>query len=117
MGTFLTKLDVFAVPVSLTFKGKRGHSTAVGGFVSLISTICLITYSFWRVQYITNHDRDDYFLTQFFTKFEERKPYFLKDGDLDLRFAVVSNSKDFDIHDNPYGEFKLHRYSNIQNSS
>ena len=38
MGNFLNSCDHFADPVSLTFKGKHGHSTTFGGLVTLIST-------------------------------------------------------------------------------
>ena len=37
----------------------------------------------------------------------------LKNGDLD--FNVLVEDLDYNNNDNPYGEIKLHRYTNIQN--
>lgn len=111
----LNHFDHFADPVSLTFKGKRGHSTVCGGLVTIVSSCALFVYFFWRCTYIVEHDQDEYFMSSFFTEYEKRDPYKLKGGDLDFRIAIVD--KDFDNNDNPYGEFKLHRYSNIKNSS
>ena len=117
MGQFLSKFDTFADPVSLTFKGLRGHSTAFGGFVSLISTFCLISYFIWRLTFISNNERDDYMLSSIFTDFDKREPYFLHDTE-DFKFKVtaITGIKDFNLTDNPYGEFKLHRYTNIEDA-
>ena len=119
MGQFLSKFDTFADPVSLTFKGLRGHSTAFGGFVSLISTFCLISYFMWRVTFISNHERDDYMFSSIFTDFDKRDPYILQETK-DLKFKVTAiapaNTSDFNLTDNPYGEFKLHRYTNIEDT-
>ena len=60
MGTFLSKFDAFADPVSLTFKGSRGHSTSIGGIASLITGISLIAYTIWRIMYVFNNGRDEY---------------------------------------------------------
>ena len=49
--------------------------------------------------------------SSFFTSFSNRDPYALKGGDLEFKVAVVDPS--FDMTDNPYGEFKLHKYSSI----
>ena len=49
----------------------------------------------------------------FFTDYKDREPYKLKGGDLDFKIAIVDKSLDLD--DNPYGEIKLHRYSNYEN--
>ena len=38
-------LDLFAIPVSLTYKGKRFFDTLLGGFVSLILILVLSTYA------------------------------------------------------------------------
>lgn len=101
MGNFLNSCDHFADPVSLTFKGKRGHSTAFGGLVSLISTVALTAYFFWRLQYIFDHSRDDYMMSTSFTEFNRRKPYKLKDSDFDFRIRVEDPV--YDNNDNPYG--------------
>lgn len=113
MGNFLNSCDHFADPVSLTFKGKRGHSTAFGGFISFVSTVAFVSYFFWRTAYLFDHSRDDYMMSTFFTEFSDRKPYMLKDSDFTFRVHVVD--EDYDNDDNPYGEIKLHKYYNIEN--
>ena len=52
----LNNFDHFADPVSLTFKGKRGHSTPCGGLVTIVSSCALFVYFFWRCTYIVDHD-------------------------------------------------------------
>lgn len=52
-------------------------------------------------------------MSSFFTDYKDRKPYELKGGDLEFRVAVIDDK--FDNNDNPYGEFKLHRYTTIKN--
>ena len=37
----------------------------------------------------------------------------MSSGDLKFKVTAISTSKDFNITDNPYGELKLHRYTNI----
>lgn len=111
----LNHFDHFADPISLTFKGKRGHSTICGGLVTVISVISLFGYFCWRCTYIFDHEQDEYFMSSFFTEYEQRDPYFLKGGDLNFRVALIDSS--FDNKDNPYGEFKLHRYTTIRNNS
>ena len=50
--------------------------------------------------------------SNFFTEFDKRKPYLLKDGELNFKVTVIDN--EFKNDDNPYGEFKLHRYTSIK---
>ena len=53
-----------------------------------------------------------YFFTSFFTDFDERDPFMLKDGDLKFRIAVIDS--ELNIFDNPYCEIKLHRYTSLE---
>ena len=39
------QLDLFAVPVQLTYKGQKGFNTLLGGFTSLVLIVILLTYS------------------------------------------------------------------------
>ena len=45
-------MDFFAVPVSLTYKGKRKFGTAVGGCLSLLLILFFITYSVYTLYYM-----------------------------------------------------------------
>ena len=38
-------IDLFAVPVSLTYKGKKKFSTPCGGFFSLLIILAFLIYS------------------------------------------------------------------------
>ena len=59
-----------------------------------------------------NHGQDEYMMCSFFTDFFDRDPYKLKGGDLDFKIALMDETLNYD--DNPYGEIKLHRYSNYE---
>ena len=72
MGNFLNNRDQFAEPVSLNFKGGRGHTTAFGGLISIVSTTAIMIYFFWRTAYLFNHSRDEYMMSSFYTNFDER---------------------------------------------
>ena len=39
------RVDIFAVPVSLTYKGQRQFNTFVGGCFSLLLIVAFLTYS------------------------------------------------------------------------
>ena len=60
-----------------------------------------------------SYERDEYMMCSFFTDFEEREPIKLKDGGLDFKVAILD--KTMNLQDNPYGEIKLHRYTNYEN--
>ena len=62
-----------------------------------------------------SYERDEYMMCSFFTDFKDRDPYKLKGGDLDFKFAIMDNSLNY--KDNPYGEIKLHRYTNYENEN
>ena len=60
-----------------------------------------------------SYERDEYMMCSFFTDFNDRDPYKLKEGgDLDFKIAIMDNTLNYD--DNPYGEVKLHRYTNYE---
>ena len=50
-----------------------------------------------------------------YTEFNQRKPYMLKDSDFNFLVRVID--PDYNNNDNPYGELKLHRYTNIENTT
>ena len=79
--------------------------------ILVISSV--ITYFSTRVRLMLNHQRDEYMMCSFFTDFKDREPYKLKDGDLDFKIAIMD--KTLNLDDNPYGQIKLHRYSNYEN--
>ena len=41
----LRKIDLFAVPISLTYKGEKKFSTRIGGCLSLILLLGFVAYS------------------------------------------------------------------------
>ena len=52
MGKFsnlLTRLDVFWLPVALTFEGNFRVKTALGGFVSIILVVIFVAVSTFRM--------------------------------------------------------------------
>lgn len=59
--------------------------------------------------------KDMYFYTNYYIEHDEKQPYFLKDGDLKFRISIVDEN--LDILDNPYGEIKLHRYTNLEDAN
>ena len=42
---YLRKIDLFAVPISLTYKGEKKFSTRIGGCFSLLLILGFIAYS------------------------------------------------------------------------
>ena len=119
---FLEQLDMFAVPITITgitvsYRGKQDHRQWVGGLMTILAISSVITYFSTRVRLLLNHQRDEYMMCSFFTNFEEREPYKLKGGDLDFKIAIMDNTLDLDDNStqpNPYGEIKLHRYTNYE---
>ena len=78
----------------------------------MLSTMFMISYFTWRTTFVSDHERDDYMSSKFFTEFSQRDPYSLKGGDFEFKVAIVDTK--FQNEDNPYGEFKLHKYSSIR---
>ena len=81
--------------------------------MTILVTSSLVYYFFLRLNLMMNHARDEYMMCSFFTDYEDREPYKLIDGGLDFKVAILD--KTFNWEDNPYGEIKLHRYSNYEN--
>ena len=110
---FLEQLDMFAVPITVSYRGKSDHRQWVGGLMTILVVASVITYFSTRVRLLLNHDRDEYMMSSFFTEFNEREPYKLEGGDLDFKITIMD--KNLNLDDNPYGEIKLHRYTNYEN--
>ena len=51
-------------------------------------------------------------MTNYFTDFDQRDPFMLKDSDFKFRIAIID--PELNIFDNPYCEIKLHRYTSLQ---
>ena len=49
---FVQKSDMFGHPVALTFRGSSKHKTIIGGFVSIIFRMGLLSYFIWRLNKI-----------------------------------------------------------------
>lgn len=80
--------------------------------MSIIVVGFVLIYLNWRLQVMLSYERDEYMMCSFFTDFNERDPYKLKGGDLDFKLAIMDNTLIYD--DNPYGQIKLHRYTNYE---
>ena len=78
--------------------------------ILVISSV--LAYFSSRLRLLLNHQRDEYMMRGFFTDSKDREPYKLKGGDLDFKIAIMD--KTFNLDDNPYGEIKLHRYTNYE---
>jgi len=81
--------------------------------MSVIVVGFVIIYLNWRLQVMFSYERDEYMMCSFFTDFNDRDPYNLKEGgDLDFKIAIMDKTLNYE--DNPYGEIKLHRYTNYE---
>ena len=111
MKKFFKQFDNFADPVKISYQGRQSHPTWQGGILTVIVQTFLAVYFIWRCLLLTSKSKDLYFFTNYFTAFEDRDPYMLKDSDLKFRIAVIDPS--LNIFDNPYCEIKLHRYTSL----
>ena len=110
---FLEELDMFAVPITVSYRGKKDHRNWAGGIMTILVIASVIAYFSTRVRLLLNHQRDEYMMCSFFTDFKDREPYKLKGGDLDFKIAIMD--KTLNLDDNPYGEIKLNRYTYYEN--
>ena len=56
----LETFDLFAAPVTLTYKGKRNHPTKLGGFISILYSICCSIFLASRIWLWLAREGDDY---------------------------------------------------------
>ena len=103
---------MFAVPITVSYRGKSTHRQWVGGLMTILVISSVLAYFSSRLRLLLNHQRDEYMMSGFFTDYKDREPYKLKGGDLDFKVAIMD--KTFNLDDNPYGEIKLHRYTNYE---
>lgn len=52
---FVRDVDYFAVPVNLTYKGKRKFGTLLGGCCTLVIVLGLVTYALYTLQSLVLH--------------------------------------------------------------
>ena len=103
--------DQFGDPVVITFKGKNSHRTTVGGFCSIVLYTSLMVYLGWRFHLFRIRERDEYYLSTYFKKFEEHGAHML--SDMSVNFQVFVNDINYDNEDNPYGKIVYHNYINM----
>ena len=72
---FLEKFDMYAIPVTVSYKGKQDHRQWIGGLMSVIVVMFVIIYLNWRLQVMFSYERDEYMMCSFFTDFNDRDPY------------------------------------------
>ena len=80
--------------------------------MTIIFKIFISLYFLWRCILIQTKQKDLYFLTNDFTDFDKRDPFFLKGSGMKFKIAIID--PDLDIFDNPYCEIKLHRYTSLE---
>ena len=91
----LRKFDLFAVPISLSYKGKKEFSTKCGGFASLLIMIIFsLTASFKLYTYMTNPQF--YRHTAQLDYSVDREPYRLDTNEATLAISVSSHAKGFE---------------------
>ena len=56
----LETFDLFAVPVTLTYKGKKTHPTKLGGFISIFYSITCSAFLASRTWIWLSRNGDDY---------------------------------------------------------
>ena len=52
---FLEQLDMFAVPITVSYRGKQDHRQWVGGLMTILVISSVITYFSTRVRLLLNH--------------------------------------------------------------
>ena len=56
----LENFDMFAVPVTLTYKGKEAHPTKLGGLISILYSIIGSLFLAFRLWVWLDRNGDDY---------------------------------------------------------
>ena len=117
LSKLLKKFDIFGQPVSIGFKGRSTHKTKLGGLVSVILTVVVLVYVSWRLTLYQSREREEFYTASIYQEFEEIGAVFLNDNKRAFQFEIYVENPEFDNDDNPYIKIKLHKYTNMDNST
>ena len=82
--SFIKNIDMFGVPILLFHKQKDSYRSVIGGCVSLILIVCIMTYTGWRFEELFERSGDVIKIgSLYYVSKEEQLIYPKKD---DLRF-------------------------------
>ena len=116
--TQLYRCDSYGDPVSISFKGKSTHPTALGGLSSILLLVGISIYVEWRIELFLDRSRDQYFMSNSFKAFSDIGAFYLRSDEehnehKSMYFEIYVNDEQWDNDDNEYATFKLHRYTNM----
>ena len=117
LAKMLQSIDMFGRDLTIPFHSQTHIKTSFGGLVTILVYPCLIALFFYCVVIFEYSNNDVIFTSsQIYPYSNPNQGIQLNNEDgLLLDFKVYINSPDYDNDDNPYGKFRLHIFTNMDN--